>query len=118
MPYGEVKSRVRRITEEVLAASFRQFTEITRAHGVTAAVLALNVVIDDVPRDVPQRRAIEEAGLPMFDLFDVFPADRRSMLRVAPWDDHPNAEGHALIADRLFHELNTFMAPLLARSVP
>jgi hypothetical protein len=109
MPFPELRTRVHRISDDVLRASFKQFSDTTRAHGVSAAVLALNVVIDDVPREVPLRDAIAADGLPIFDLFDVFPVERRPSLRVAPWDDHPNAQGHALIADRLFQELNAFL---------
>ena len=110
MPFGEARSRARRITPSVLASSFTRFAEMTRARGIAPAVLALNVVIDDVPREIPLRDAIDRAQLPLFDLFDVFPEAQRPSLRVAPWDDHPNAEGHRLIADRLVPELRTFLA--------
>lgn len=110
MPFGEESSRARRVAPDVLAWSFRQFGDMTRAHRVAGAVLALNVVIDDVPSEISLRSVIDETGLPVFDLFDVFPAERRPELRVAPWDDHPNAEGHRLIADRLYRDLTTFLA--------
>jgi len=110
MPFGEAKSRARRVAPEVVATSFERFAEIARAHGVAPAVLALNVVIDNVPREVPMRDDIERAGLPLFDLFDVFPEPQRPALRVAPWDDHPNAEGHRMVADRLVPELRAFLA--------
>ncbi|MDH4064595.1 MAG: hypothetical protein OEW19_09350, partial [Acidobacteriota bacterium] len=110
MPFGEAHSRARRTAPIVLASSFARFAELTRAHGAAPAVLALNVVIDDVPREIPFKDAIDRAGLEVFDLFDVFPEARRPALRVAPWDDHPNAEGHRLIADRLVVELKAFLA--------
>jgi D-alanyl-lipoteichoic acid acyltransferase DltB (MBOAT superfamily) len=110
MPFSEARSRAWRITPSVLESSFTRFAEVTRARGVAPAVLALNVVIDDVPRQIPLRSAIDRAGLTVFDLFDVFPEAQRPALRVAPWDDHPNAEGHRLVADRLFHELKAFLA--------
>jgi D-alanyl-lipoteichoic acid acyltransferase DltB (MBOAT superfamily) len=110
MPFGEARSRARRITPVVLASSFERFARIARARGVAPAILALNVVVDDVPAEIPLRSVIEGAGLPVFDLFDVFPESRRPALRVAPWDDHPNAEGHRLVAERLFPEIKTFLA--------
>jgi len=110
MPFGEARSRARRTAPVVLASSFARFAEMTRVRGIAPAVLALNVVIDDVPSEIPLRDAIDRAGLPLFDLFDVFPEARRPGLRVAPWDDHPNAEGHRLVADRLALELKTFLA--------
>jgi hypothetical protein len=110
MPSVEISARARRIAPAVLEGSFERFSELTRAHDAVPAVLALNVVIDDVPAEVPYRAAIERAGLTLFDLFDVFPPDRRAELRVAPWDDHPNRAGHRLIADRLEPQLRAFLA--------
>ena len=70
---------------------------------------ALNAVIDDAPPQIPHLRAIQAARLPVIDLFDVFPEAERPALRVAPWDDHPNAAGHRLIADRLYGQLLAFL---------
>lgn len=108
MPLAEVSARSRRSADSLLVAGFNRFSELSRAHGVTPAVLALNVVLDEVP-DIPLREAIAAAELPVLDLFDVFPADRLPSLRVAPWDDHPNAEGHRIIAERLYQELDSLL---------
>ena len=108
MPYGEARSRAIRIADDVLAHSFSRFAEVMKKRGIAAVVLALNVVTDDVP-EVPLRHEIDSAGLPLMDLFDVYPADRRDAIRVAPWDDHPNAEGHKIIADALYRELTSFV---------
>ncbi len=110
MPYGEARSRARRIADDVLAVSFRRFAEMTRARGITPVVLALNVVFDDVPAEVPLQPVLDEARLPVFDLFDVYPEAQRPALRVAPWDDHPNAAGHRLIAEALYSKLTGFLA--------
>ena len=109
MPMAEATSRSRRIADSVLVESFARFAAMTRRHDAVPVVLALNVVIDDVPPEIPLRAAIAQAGLPLFDLFRVFPADRLASLRVAPWDDHPNAEGHRIIADALYTQLTTFL---------
>ncbi len=109
MPYGEAGSRALRIADRLLVRSFERFAATTRAHGAVPLVLGLNVVYDEVA-EVPLRDAIERAGLPFIDLFGVYPSDRLDELRVAPWDDHPNAEGHKIIADRLYAELRQFIA--------
>ena len=108
MPYGEARSRALRIADPVLEHSFARFSEMMKRRGIAAAVLALNVVTDEVP-PIPLRDEIEAIGLPILDLFDVYPPDRREAIRVAPWDDHPNAEGHQIIADGLYRELTTFI---------
>jgi hypothetical protein len=109
MPYGESRSRALRVADEVLAHSFSRFADEMRASGIAAAVLALNVVVDDVP-PIPLEDVLDRTNLPVFDLFDVFATADRPSLRVAPWDDHPNAEGHRLVADRLYHDLTAFIA--------
>ena len=80
---------------------------LTRAHGARPALLALNAVIDDVPPRMsePKRPSGRRADCRVIDLFDDLSAEARPSLRVAPWDDHPNAEGHRLIADRFYGEL-------------
>lgn len=105
MPEGEAEARVRGITDEVLRWSFQRLKEVTASHRTVPVVLALNAVIDDAPAGVPQQDAIARAGLPVIDLLDVFPPADRPALRIAPWDDHPNAAGHRLIAERLYPRL-------------
>jgi hypothetical protein len=105
MPSSESESRIRGISEDVLEWSFQRLGEVARREGVVPVVLALNAVIEDAPAQVPNQGAIRNANLTLIDLFHVYPAERRAALRVAPWDDHPNAEGHKLIADRLYPEL-------------
>jgi hypothetical protein len=45
------------------------------------------------------------AGFVMIDLSDVFKGQNIATLRLAEWDEHPSARGHALIASRLFAAL-------------
>ena len=105
MPAGEADARIRRIADPVLDWSFAAFAETTRAHGARPALLALNVVLDDAPPRMSNEAAIQQTGMPVIDLFSIFPAEARPSLRVAPWDDHPNVQGHKLISDRLYAEL-------------
>jgi hypothetical protein len=68
-------------------------------------VLALNAVIDDEQPGVTNRAVIDRLGIPLIDLIGIFPEADRPRLRVAPWDDHPNAEAHRLIAARFYDHL-------------
>jgi len=45
------------------------------------------------------------AGFTIIDLSGVYVGYPRKQLEVAPWDDHPNAFAHQLIAKRLYGEL-------------
>ena len=92
----------------------RRFRTVTVEHRVPAVVLALNAVIDDVPLQVPDLALMREQQLPVLDLFDVFPKAERPALRVSPFDDHPNVEGHRRVANRLYAEI----LPVLDQVVP
>jgi hypothetical protein len=41
----------------------------------------------------------------VIDLYDVYDGQDKAALMIAPWDDHPNAKGHALLADAIFREM-------------
>jgi hypothetical protein len=60
-------------------------------------------------------RAAQESGFTVLNIDDVFTGRDARELTVAPWDYHPNAKAHALIADRLFAEL-TARPELLSRA--
>jgi hypothetical protein len=109
MPQGEAEWRVRRVAEAVTARSIEQFAEHARSAGVLPVVLVLNAVVDGGPRDVPYLAQLESARLPVIDLSHIYPEDRLAEMRVAPWDDHPNAIAHRLIAD----EIHLKLAPML-----
>jgi D-alanyl-lipoteichoic acid acyltransferase DltB (MBOAT superfamily) len=121
MPSAEAEARARWVSEDVLVSSMRRFRTLTAEHHVSGAILALNAVIDDVPLQIPNLAVMREQRLPVLDLFDVFPKAERPALRVAPWDDHPNAAGHRLIADRLYAAIVPFInevAALRAAAAP
>jgi hypothetical protein len=47
----------------------------------------------------------KEAGFIVIDLSDVFDGEDLESIRLAEWDDHPNAKGHRLVADRLYQAI-------------
>ncbi len=68
--------------------------------------LGLNAVIDDAPPTVPQpTRPSTQAGLPLIDLFDVFPESSVPRCASRRGTIIPTPAGHRLIADRLYEEL-------------
>lgn len=57
----------------------------------------------------------DEAGFRTIPLFDVYSATLdRSALMVAPWDAHPNADGHRLVAAALEPQLRPLILSLAA----
>lgn len=111
MPQGEFEGRARRISDAVNDWALDRIATIVRDNGAVPAVLALNAVIDNAPADVPNIDAIRRAQFVVFNLFDVYPAEDRALLRVARWDDHPNAMGHQVIADALYTQLTGALPP-------
>jgi hypothetical protein len=109
MPSAESDARIRWVTDDVVEWGIQRFATVAREHGVVPVMLALNAVIDDVPAEVPHLPAIRKAGLPLIDLFDVYPEAGRAALRVSEYDEHPNPTGNRLVADRLYPELVTFL---------
>jgi hypothetical protein len=48
----------------------------------------------------------EKAGLVVIDLWDVYgPVRDRGDLKLAPWDWHPNAQGHEALGLRIYQDL-------------
>jgi hypothetical protein len=105
MPESEADFRVRRISADMLAWWYQRYRQVADSHGILPVVLALNAVIDDPAPEVVGKQAIADAGLKVIDLLDIYPQTDRPKLRVASWDDHPNAAGHEIVADRLYPEL-------------
>jgi lysophospholipase L1-like esterase len=118
IPTGELSARARWIADDVLDLTIARMAERTRARGARLVMLALNGVIDDEQPEVTHRATIERAGIPLIDLIGIFPEADRSHLRVAPWDDHPNAEGHRLIAARFYDQLVPILDAMAGAASP
>lgn len=109
MPYPEKRMVIRAASDDVAAWSYREMARSIREAGATPVLVMADLVrgakTGRDPSLAPVRRAAEGAGFRVLDLFDAYDGRDAAMLRVATWDDHPNAEGQRLIADRLFAEL-------------
>ena len=76
-----------------------------RAAGAVPVVVLLRLPTEIVADSSSALRAARDSGIPVIDLQRAFPIDREGDLLVAPWDKHPNREGHRLLADRLLASL-------------
>jgi hypothetical protein len=57
---------------------------------------------EETPQTV---RLATEAGFSVINLADVYEGQDKAALRLAEWDDHPNTQGHRLVADALYRAL-------------
>jgi hypothetical protein len=105
MPQGEADWRVRRVGVPVTARSIERFAELSRSMNAKPLALVLNAVVDGGPTDVPYATELAAARVPVMDLSHIYPPGRHDSLRVRPWDDHPNAEAHRLIADEIYRQI-------------
>jgi hypothetical protein len=97
----EATSRLRPGGDSLVRWTLERIAAVIRGHGAVPVFVALNNVMDPSPewRDRPDAAA---AGFLVFNLLELWQDRDKSALRVAEWDNHPNASGQRLIANRLF----------------
>ena len=109
--------RMRPYLEELTGNAYRAIVAESRAAGIRPVWIHIPMPEERRDRDrVPMlKRLATEAGFEVLDLDDVYDAHDLRALQVAVWDQHPNAEGHRVIAERLYAELAkrpALLAPL------
>jgi hypothetical protein len=89
--------------------SYNAIAEACEAHGAKAVWVF-------IPRSEPgdvgenkavQRKLAEDAGMQILDVDGVFDGLDLPKIHVAPWDYHPNEEGHNLLGTKLADEILT-----------
>jgi hypothetical protein len=103
------------LREPILGELYGAMMEVVRQRGLCAGLVYLPMVPEmtyavDVARE---KRLATDAGFTLLDLTGVYDVPDRDSLWIAEWDAHPNAKGHALVADRL-HSLLARDGALLA----
>ena len=103
---ASAEHRLAPLRAEILGWIYRAFAAECRAHGAEPIFVFLPQVQPGSQADTPETlRLAAEAGFLVVDLADVYAGHAVDALRLAEWDDHPNALGHRLVADRLYREL-------------
>lgn len=87
-----------------LGAIYGRFVELARERGVPAYWILMPRVVQEQSAEL-QRRVAQEAGFRILDLAGAYDGYDPKALEVAPWDDHPNAVAHRLVADKFFEVL-------------
>ena len=92
---------------EILSWTYRRIVEISRAHGILPVWIFMPTLENTLRAEeiAHLTRVAEESGFIVLDLSDAYDNQDLESLIVAYWDKHPNAKGHALIADDLYRKL-------------
>ena len=99
--------RVAPFHSEILGAVYRAIAEQCRLRGIIPVWIFLPQVSEGAwQQETPEAlRLAEAAGFVIVNLADIYKGVDVRSIRLAEWDEHPNARGHELIAARLYHEL-------------
>jgi D-alanyl-lipoteichoic acid acyltransferase DltB (MBOAT superfamily) len=92
---------------ELVEWIYGRIVQEARARGIPAVWIYLPRISERV-REEDEARLFDlakRAGFEVIDLRDLYAGRDIDSLRLAEWDYHPNAEGHALIAERIHREL-------------
>lgn len=109
-PGDDESSAMRKVSphgERILEIVYGTFARKVRATGAVPVWIYLPPVqgeASDAERSTALRIA-RAAGFVVIDMENVFAGRAVDSLRLAEWDNHPNASAHALFAERLVSEL-------------
>jgi len=109
---------------DLVALGYRRIVELARAMGATPVwvyVPGLEEGPIAIQRSQQLRALAADAGMLVLDLSGAYGSAKPESLELAPWDRHPNAEGHRLLADRLHRamlESETIRAALRPSAPP
>jgi hypothetical protein len=106
---------------DLLEWAYGRITSISRKNGIIPVMALLPMTYErlndsDIERHITAARAAEFIIISLKDVYNSASPDE---LAIAPWDDHPNALGHQLIADHLYHaivEKGIITSPRLTKS--
>jgi hypothetical protein len=110
----ELRRRLRPIVGDLVGWSYGEIVRLAREHGVPVVGIVL-----PTPREGPEPNlalVIELAakeGIPLLSLNGVYDGHALDSVRLSSSDDHLNALGHRLVADRLYQLLRDNDAKVL-----
>jgi hypothetical protein len=103
VPEALIKRRLRPFANEIFAWLYRRIVNDCNVNHIKPIFVSLPTLNpDSEPANIPLAKA---AGFEIVDLTGVYDGHTWWDLCVSNWDPHPSAEGHRLIADKLYSEL-------------
>jgi hypothetical protein len=111
MDYSVARTKLSPHREQLLGWVYARIVEECARHGILPVFLCIPQPRDESPEFQKDIRAqidiARENGFIVLDIRDAYASvsDRYRDLWIAPWDLHANAEGHRILADRLYEAM-------------
>jgi len=106
MSEGEALRRMEPLNDELSRASFHRLAAWGRERGIPVLAIALPIPLEGSgARLATYIEMVQEAGLGVIDLRDIWAGQDEARMVIRPEDHHPNTEGHRILAERLYREL-------------
>jgi hypothetical protein len=101
MPWEEAVDRLRASSDTLIRMTLGEMKRLAERHGAVPVFLALDIVNEPPEAPVASVANARGVGLQVLDLLDFWRGRDPQSLRIAEWDNHPNADGNRLIAGRI-----------------
>ena len=95
---------MRPLGPEIVEWSLRRIAELSRAQGIPVVLLDLRLPGTRDIAGAPELAIAAREGYILTKMTDYGPGDE-ARLKINQFDLHPNAEGHQIIANRVYDEL-------------
>ncbi len=98
----EAMRRLAEVKEDILAWLYQELVERCKTHGAEPIFVFIPHVEKGTweKETAPTLEIARAAGFLVWDLSDVY-GNRGATMKIAEWDDHPNARAHRLIAEQM-----------------
>jgi hypothetical protein len=108
MSQVDAEKRLKPYTADIIGWSYRQMVQDSRARGIRPFWVYLPMPEQTLEKDtIGLANLARNAGFTTIDMTHVYDGQDTALLVVASYDGHPNAQGHKLIADRLYQALHS-----------
>jgi hypothetical protein len=99
-----IQRRVKPRAGEILTWAYQRMADDCKEAEIDAFWVYLPMIYDPASGIALAEREkhAEEVGFSTISLAEVYESHDQSELQIAPWDNHPNAQAHALVADLLY----------------
>jgi len=115
----EAERRLKPHAHEILQFVYGQLAERAKSLGIQPIWIFLPQVRKGLWQEetAPAAGIAESAGFFVLRLDDVYKHRDIAKIRLAEWDDHPNAYGHQLIAEQLFEQIRAARTQIFSSGV-